>query len=262
MTVPDKREDVTEYAEVARRAWDSLAGATRPPLDEEALAAAADLLDLDRWIPWSTISTALVLGGGGGWQAPLIASLGPAVTVVDVSSRQLELDREAAARFGLTIECVEADMVDLRALAGRSFDLVYQPISTCYLPDLGPLYAAIASVTRAGARYWAEHWSAGQIQLDEAVRWDGAAYRIVHPVGSGTPIQWQSAEPVDGEPVTCWHFAHSIRELFGALCAAGFVIERVSEPGAADPDARPGSPEHLAAYLPPFIRLLARRVGQ
>ena len=260
--MPTDREDATGYAGVARRAWDSIAEATQPPLDQEALAAAADILDPDGWIPWPSIGTALCLAGGGGWQAPLIASLGPAVTVVDISSRQLQLDREAAARFGLTVECVETDMADLRALAGRSFDLVYQPISTCYLPDLGPLYAAIASVTRAGARYWAEHWSAGQIQLDEAVRWDGAAYRIVHPVGSGTPIQWQSAEPVDGEPVTCWHFAHSIRELFGALCAAGFVIERVSEPGAADPAAPPDSPEHLAAYLPPFIRLLGRCVDQ
>lgn len=260
--MPSNRKDATEYAEVARRAWDSLAGATRPPLDQEALAAAADILDPDGWIPWSGLGTALCLAGGGGWQAPLIASLGPAVTVVDISSRQLDLDREAAERFGLTVECIEADMADLRPLAGRTFDLVYQPISTCYLPELAPLYAAIASVTRPGSHYWAEHWSAGQIQVDEATRWDGSAYRVAHPVCSGAAIHWQSDQPVEGEPVTCWHFAHSTGELFGELCAAGFVIEQVSEPGGADPDAEPNSAEHLAAYLPPFVRLLAHRVDQ
>ncbi|MDP9121488.1 MAG: hypothetical protein M3O15_09000, partial [Acidobacteriota bacterium] len=40
---------------------------------------------------------------------------------------------------------------------------------------------------------------------------------------------------------------------------AGFEILRFAEPYRGDESAEPGSPEHLAAYLPPFFTLLARR---
>jgi SAM-dependent methyltransferase len=247
-----------EYRAVARQAWQHLAGPAGEVIESDTLRTARDIVDPDAWIPWARIASVLCVGAGGGWQAPLIASLGPSVTVVDISSRQLDKDRAAAARHGLAIECVEADMVDLEVLAGRVFDLVYQPICTCYIPDMAALYRSIASVTRVGSLYWAEHWNAGQIQLDATRTWDGQAYRVARPVGFGEPILWSSPEPVDGETVTCWHFAHSVGQLLGELCAAGFSIERIAEPGAADPDAPPNSPEHLAAYLPPFLRVLAR----
>jgi SAM-dependent methyltransferase len=250
--VTDNSED---YRSVARAAWQQLAGPPDEIVDPGTLAHAAEILDPDGWISWDGIETALCLAGGGGVQAPLIAALGPAVTVLDISPRQLDRDRAAAEEHALDIECVEAEMTDLTVLGDRVFDLVYQPISTCYIPDVAALYRAVASVTAPGSRYWSEHWSGAQIQLDEAA-WDGSAYRISHPVNTGEPLLWHAP---DQDDLSCWHFAHSPGRLLGELGTAGFVIDRLTEPGTSDVTAAPETAGHLSAYLPPFLRVLARR---
>ena len=52
---------------------------------------------------------------------------------------------------------------------------------------------------------------------------------------------------------------HSLSALIGGICAAGFVIEDVCEPDHARPNAPIGTFAHRAAYLPPYLRVLARR---
>jgi hypothetical protein len=54
---------------------------------------------------------------------------------------------------------------------------------------------------------------------------------------------------------------HPLSALLGGICRAGFTIEDVSEPDHARPDAEVGSFAHRAAYLPPYLRVLARRTG-
>jgi hypothetical protein len=54
-------------------------------------------------------------------------------------------------------------------------------------------------------------------------------------------------------------FIHSFGGLLGGICAAGFVIEDCWEPPEADAAASPGAYGHRARFLPPYLRLLARR---
>ena len=56
-------------------------------------------------------------------------------------------------------------------------------------------------------------------------------------------------------------FLHRWDQLLGGLCTAGFVIENVAEPRHGDPLATPGSFAHRSAYIPPYIRLKARRTS-
>ncbi|MEZ6125176.1 MAG: hypothetical protein R3C49_18670 [Planctomycetaceae bacterium] len=39
-------------------------------------------------------------------------------------------------------------MDDLRQLSDESSDIVHQPVSSCYIPDLVPMYAEVARVQR------------------------------------------------------------------------------------------------------------------
>jgi hypothetical protein len=96
---------------------------------------------------------------------------------------------------------------------------------------------------------------AQKLQLAEDRRWDGSAYRISLRPGTG-PHPWPPGEL--GE-ATCWHYIHSIGDLLGGLCEAGFVIVRFDERGQNEPDAAPGSQEHLDGYLPGHFGILARR---
>ena len=246
------------YRSVNRQGWDTLASTGEPNLTREDFAAARERLDASGWLPWNEICTVLCLAAGGGVQAPLFASAGFDVTVVDISPAQLRHDGDLARAHGLNIECVEADMLDLRLLYARNFNLVYQPVSSCYIPDVAALYREVAQVVRPGGLYLVEHWLSTHIQLDDD-RWDGSAYRVGRPLIPGEPVAWHSSVPIGGDIATCWHFRHPLGRLLGGLCEAGFVIERACEPVTGSLASPAGSDDHLAAYLHPFLHLLARR---
>jgi len=54
-------------------------------------------------------------------------------------------------------------------------------------------------------------------------------------------------------------FLHRIEELLGGMCRAGFVIEDVVEPMHADKDAPPDTFADRSRFLPPYLRIKARR---
>jgi SAM-dependent methyltransferase len=262
VTMQAERADQRPYspAEANRRAYDYLArsrSSASAPWPQGTQAAQRSWLDEFGWLPWDDLRTVLVLCGAGGQQAPAFAALGLQVTVVDISEGQLAIDRRVAARRGFDIECVRADVQDLSALAGRTFDLVYHPVSTCYLPDPRACYRAVARLLRPGGLYLSDHWNPAQMQLADPA-WDGSGYRLVHRAGSGSPLRIVDPSTADGPD--CQYFAHRLQDLIGGICEAGFVIERFAERGLVDGQSQPGTREHLGAYLAPFYEVLARRV--
>lgn len=58
----------------------------------------------------------LCLAGAGGLQAPLLACAGAEVTVLDLSEKMLEKDREIAEKEKLNIRIEKGNMCDLYAL--------------------------------------------------------------------------------------------------------------------------------------------------
>jgi len=246
------------YRSVNRAGWRelNLSGSEHvQPFGAEEFGQARRLLDQAGWLPWRAFRTVLCLAAGGGQQGPLFASLGYEVTVVDLSPEQLAQDRATAERHSLRLDCVEADMQDLSVLHGRTFDLVYQAVSSLYVPDIRQCYQQVAAVTKPGGWYFSEHWNPVQMQLAEDQRWDGDAYRVSLRPGTG-PHPWPPGELTEA---TCWHYIHSLSDLIGGLCDAGFVIVRFDEWGQARDGAEPGTQEHLDGYLPAHFGILARR---
>jgi SAM-dependent methyltransferase len=262
MTQHEVQPMASTYAEANRRAWDYLAdvnSSASDPWEQGSKAEYRAWLDEFGWLPWPELGTVLLLCGAGGQQGPALAGLGLEVTVVDLSESQLEVDRRVAAERGLEIETLCADAQDLSVLRGRTFDLVYQPVSTCYLPDPPSVYRSVRSLLRPGGLYLSDHWNPVQIQLSVDHRWDGTAYRVAHPSGSNEPLR--VTDPSTAQGPDCMYFAHRLQDLLGGICDAGFVIERLAERGLVDPTAEPGSPGHLGCYLAPFYEVLARRTG-
>src|SRR5215469_11301052 len=123
---------MANYRTVSRDAWALLVKHgcdSSQPYGPEHFSFAKSWLDSQRWIPWKRVQSVLCLACGGGQQAPLFASLGCQVVLVDISPEQLTIDRQTAEQHGFAIECIEADMLDLSTLYGRNFDLVYQAVS-------------------------------------------------------------------------------------------------------------------------------------
>lgn len=247
-----------DYRTVNQLGWDRLARSgcdSSTPYGPRQFACAQAWLDEHGWLPWGHFRSVLCLAGGGGQQGPLFAQLGYDVTVLDLSAEQLHLDCEAAERYGLHLHCVQGDMLDLSVLAGRRFDIVYQPVSSLYVPDIKRCYGQVAGVLHRGGLYYSEHWNPVQMQLSPVRHWDGEAYRIVHRTGRAG-IVWSADEGADS--ATCRHYIHSLTDLIGGLCSSGFVVTRFADRPGADPDAQPGTERHLAAYLPTFFSILAQ----
>ena len=253
----------TEYRGINRSAWSywaSVGSTSSQPVGDNDFAHARSWIDPYEWLPWERIQHVLCIGSAGGQQAPLLASLGCDVTLVDLSPDQLALDRAVAEQRGLALEIVEGDMLDLTPLAGRSFDLVFQPVSACYVPGVRPLYRGVFELLRPGGVYDIEHWNPTSMQLWRLGEWDGTAYRLVHPQGSGVPVRWNLADEVGADhAIHSVHFIHPLEELVGGLCDNGFEVVGFRERLHGDIDAAPGSEEHRAAYARPYLRILARR---
>ena len=149
-----------DYRNTNQQAWDRLADSgslfARVATDEECRKP-MQALDGRGWLPESVAGlNVLCLASGGGWQSILYAAAGANVTVVDLSESMLRLDAQEAKRRRFQVQTVHASMDDLSMLADGSFDIVHQPVSTCYVPDLKPVYAGVASAPQS----WLVHQSA------------------------------------------------------------------------------------------------------
>jgi SAM-dependent methyltransferase len=254
---------MSDYLKANRISWDYLArhGNDRPYTSED-FANAKSLLDPEHWIPWDSLSSILCLASGAGRRGSLFASLGYDVTVVDWSREQLRRDQQTARRYGLAVECIEADIGNLQRLQGRKFDLVSQASSSCYVPDVGASYREAFRLLAPGGYYHVEHWNPIHLQLPQYGAWDGVGYRVVRPQTSHRPVRWREWDEKGQEKPTCLHYIHSLQELIGGLCDTGFVVECFGERQLQNLAGEPGTPEHLAAFVPPFITILARRLAE
>ena len=92
----------------------------------------------------------LCLAAGGGHQGPILAAAGGKVTVVDFSESQLAIDQRLAEQHSLPLATVAADMRDLCQFESGQFDLVINPCSLNFCPDVQPVWNEVARVLRPG----------------------------------------------------------------------------------------------------------------
>ena len=92
----------------------------------------------------------LGLASGGGQQMPIFAALGAECTVLDYSDRQLNSERFVAEREGYNINIVKADMTKPFPFEDSSFDIVFHPVSNCYIEDVYHVWNECFRVLRNG----------------------------------------------------------------------------------------------------------------
>lgn len=247
------------------RAWDRLAderSALARPAGDEAFGDPRTWLggggDAGRsWLPQRLDGLeVLCLAAGGGKHGPLYAAAGAKVTVVDISPAMLDLDRQVARERKIDLEILQGSMDDLAMFGVGRFDLVIHPVSTCYVPDVFRVFREVARVTRSGGLYVSQHKSPASLQATLEPTAAGR-YELAHPQGTGQSLP--AAPPSRLRETGTLEFIHSLSSLIGGICAAGFAIEDFCEPDHVQPTALHGSFAHRAAFLPPYLRILARR---
>lgn len=92
------------------------------------------------WFPDLKGKKVLGLASGGGQQMPIFAALGAECTVLDYSLKQLESERTVAEREGYDIEIIRADMTKRLPFEDGTFDLIFHPVSNCYVEEVKPIW--------------------------------------------------------------------------------------------------------------------------
>jgi hypothetical protein len=167
----------------------------------------------------------------------------------------LALDRQVATDRGLNVGTIEASIDDLSTLPASHYEIVAQPVSTCYVPDIVAVYRAVARVIVPGGLYVSQHKQPVSLQVETERL--GYGYCLTDPYYRHGPLR--SAAPSRLREAGTVEFLHRWEEMIGGLCRAGFVIEDLVEPCHAEEHAEPGSFGHRAMYVPPYVRIKARR---
>lgn len=205
-----------------------------------------------RWFPPLKDADVLCLASGGGQQGPVLAALGANVTVFDNSPAQLKQDQLVAEREALNIQTVEGDAADLSLFANESFDLVFNPCSTVFMQDVRAVWRECSRVLRPDGILMTGsmnpvHYIFDLFKMDEGIL--EVTHQIPYSDLTSIPKEDLDEQVEKGLPV---EFGHSLTDLLGGQCAAGFVITDMYEDYMLD------SPLHN--YHPSYIATRAVKV--
>lgn len=250
-------------SEQNRVAWDRMAKNGHPlakPATDKDLINPLKCVDEIGWLgPSISGQHVLCLAAGGGRHSALYCAAGAIVTVLDISPGMLELDRQVAHERHLEVRIIEGSMKSMPMLKDGEFDIVVHPVSTCYIDDLQSVYAEVARVLRPGGLYISQHKQPSNLQVS-LEPYDGR-YVIEQPIqgNQGNLTAKPPASPSRLRESGTREVIHSLHALLGGMCRAGFSIEDLTEPQHGKIDQPIGSFGHRCAFIPPYLRVKARR---
>ena len=162
----------------------------------------------------------LGLASGGGQQMPIFAACGADCTVLDYSEKQVESERLVSEREGYSIRIVRADMTKPLPFADGSFDLIFHPVSNCYVEEVLPIWRECYRVLAPGGVLLAG--------LDNGLNYlfDEDESRVVNTLPFNplkNPEQREQLEKCDAGI----QFSHTIEEQIGGQLKAGFRLTDV-----------------------------------
>ncbi|WP_278847601.1 class I SAM-dependent methyltransferase [Brachyspira pilosicoli] len=83
----------------------------------------------------------LGLASGGGQQMPIFAALGAKCTLIDYSQKQIDNDIFVSKRENYNINAIKYDMTKKFPFEDESFDLIFHPVSNCYVENVSHIWS-------------------------------------------------------------------------------------------------------------------------
>jgi SAM-dependent methyltransferase len=184
----------------------------------------------------------LCLACGGGQQGPILAAAGARVTVFDNSPNQLARDRMVAERDGLELKTIQGDMANLSVFQDQIFDLIFNPVSNCFVPDVRPIWRECYRVLRPGGTLLTGFAQPHTYCLDVK---DGVYYlRFSLPYSDLVSISNEERIQRFGADSPL-EFSHTFTDQVGGQLSAGLHLVDMYE------DHDPGEP--ITKFMPTFM---------
>ncbi len=167
------------------------------------------------WLSGIKGKKVLCLAGAGGLQAPLLACAGAEVTVLDLSNKMLDKDREIAQREKLPMEIVKGNMCDLSMFADGCSDIIINPPSLMYVPELSVVFKECYRVLKQGGVFIMMAPSPINYVCDHIADENGGYYKAVHK------MPFCSRDHDDSDWI---EYGHTMEAYLGGLIECGFFI--------------------------------------
>ena len=175
-----------------------------------------------RWLGELRGKRILGLASGGGQQMPIFTALGAECTVLDYSRRQIESEEAVARREGYFIRTVRADMTRPLPFEDGEFDLIFHPVSNCYIRDVRPVWRECFRVLKTGGYLLSgvDHYvnyivDAGEKEIVNSLPFD--------PLANPQQMEQLRAEDAGVQ------FSHTLEEQIGGQLDAGFTLLELYE---------------------------------
>jgi SAM-dependent methyltransferase len=169
------------------------------------------------WYPELKDKRVLGLASGGGQQMPIFAALGAECTVLDYSEKQIKSDLMAAERDGYKINAIRADMTKPLPFENDSFDLIFHPVSNCYIEDVIHVWKECYRILKKGGKLMAGMDNGINFLFDEDEK--EIKYRLpFNPLSNKTLLEALQKEDSGVQ------FSHTLEEQIRGQLKVGFTL--------------------------------------
>ncbi len=260
-----KKDDLAEIQKFNEKAWDLSVEAqncwTIPVSSKELAEARAGspqiiLTPLTpvplEWLGDLSGKSVLALAGGGGQQGPLLAAAGARVTVIDLSNKQLDVDRRVSDTEGLNIRTVHSDVSSMPMFMDEEFDLIVNPVSNCFFPKLSPVWNECARILKPGCELLTGFTNPVAYCFDFEKANQGK-FHLRYPQPYSDLVSLDETEKQRFlRKETPLEYGHSLTDQIGGLIDVGFSITGFFED-------KWHTDEPINKYLPQFISMRAKK---
>ncbi|WP_411680133.1 class I SAM-dependent methyltransferase [Clostridium thailandense] len=159
----------------------------------------------------------LGLASGGGQQMPIFTALGAKCTVLDYSEKQLLSEKEVATRENYEIKTIRADMTKTLPFEDEVFDLIFHPVSNCYIEDIIPVWKECYRVLKKGGVLLSGLDNGINFTIDDKER------EIIYKLPFN-PLKDKKLYEASIKNDWGIQFSHTIEEQIGGQLQAGFLL--------------------------------------
>ena len=153
---------------------------------------------------------------------PIFAALDAECTVFDYSLKQLESEKMVSKREGYKIRIIKGDMSKPLLFEDEEFDLIFHPVSNCYIKDVNSLFKECYRILKKGGVLLSG--------LDNGINYivDENEEKIVNYMPFD-PLSNKERYQECLEKDWGIQFSHTLEEQIGGQLKAGFILTDLYE---------------------------------
>jgi 2-polyprenyl-3-methyl-5-hydroxy-6-metoxy-1,4-benzoquinol methylase len=202
----------------------------------------------ESWLENIKNKNILLVAGGGGQQAPILAAAGANVTLLDISDKQVELDRRVCSEFNLQVVFKIGSYTDMNAFQDETFDYIVNPVSNCFFKDLDVFWENASKLIKKNGSVLVGFINPVTFQFDfEKANLGEFVLKYPQPFSDLESLSDEEKRRFMREE-TPIEFGHSLSDQLGLPLRHGFSVTGFFEDGWGSEPDRP-----IENFMPQFI---------